>query len=132
MAKQGGCRKKSRKSRVSLGREGHPARARTSVGVQRLINQLDAHKAGKKVKLTVPGNTNLSGINVNLKVFKGTLRDYLTLRTGRDVIDPKLQTNKMLVNMTGKERWSIDSGKRNSSKQQRKNSSQSIKKEATK
>lgn len=48
------AKKKSRKSRTSNGVIGSPERARTSVGMKRALNQLDAWKKGKKVTLTIP------------------------------------------------------------------------------
>lgn len=46
--------KRRRKSRVSLGREGSPEKARTSTGMARLLNQLAAHRAGKRTRVAVP------------------------------------------------------------------------------
>lgn len=48
------AKKKSRKSRTSNGVIGSPERARTSVGMKRALNQLDAWEKGKKVTLTIP------------------------------------------------------------------------------
>lgn len=48
------AKKKSRKSRVSKGIVGSPAKARTSTGIQRLINQLNAYKAGKRTRVVIP------------------------------------------------------------------------------
>lgn len=47
-------KKKVRKSRTSRGVVGSPTKARTSVGMQRLLNQKAAWAAGKKVVLTIP------------------------------------------------------------------------------
>lgn len=47
------AKKKSRKSRTSNGVVGSPERARTSVGMKRALNQLDAWEKGKKVTLTI-------------------------------------------------------------------------------
>jgi len=49
------AKKKSRKSRTSLGVQGSPAKTRTSFGMQRLLNQQAAWLKGKNVVLTVPG-----------------------------------------------------------------------------
>jgi hypothetical protein len=48
------AKKKSRKSRTSNGVIGSPERARTSVGMKRALNQLDAWEKGKKVTITIP------------------------------------------------------------------------------
>lgn len=48
------AKKKSRKSRTSNGVIGSPKRAKTSVGMKRLLNQMDAWMEGKRVMLTVP------------------------------------------------------------------------------
>jgi hypothetical protein len=45
--------KKTRKSRTSLGREGHPKRIGKQSGMARLLNQLKAHKAGKRTRVTI-------------------------------------------------------------------------------
>lgn len=50
------AKKRSRKSRTSNGVVGSPERARTSVGMKRVLNQLDAWSKGKNVRLTVPGS----------------------------------------------------------------------------
>ena len=48
------AKKKSRKSRTSNGVVGSPRRAKTSVGMKRVHNQMDAWMEGKRVMLTVP------------------------------------------------------------------------------
>ena len=55
------AKKKSRKSRTSLGREGSPKKARTSVGMKRLLNQLEAHKKGKRTMISVGGAKKVPG-----------------------------------------------------------------------
>jgi uncharacterized protein YidB (DUF937 family) len=55
------AKKKSRKSRTSNGVIGNPGKARCSTGMQRLLNQFKAHKAGKKVKVFIGGNDTISG-----------------------------------------------------------------------
>ena len=52
--------KKTRKSRKSKGIVGRSQKARTSVGMSRLLNQIDAFRAGKNVTLKVPMLTNPS------------------------------------------------------------------------
>lgn len=47
-------KKKSRKSRKSLGREGSPMKARTSTGMRRLLNQYEAFLKGKNVSVAIP------------------------------------------------------------------------------
>jgi len=54
------AKKKSRKSRKSLGIQGSPQKARTSVGMKRLLNQVDAFKKGKRVVLKQPSSDNPS------------------------------------------------------------------------
>lgn len=49
------AKKKSRKSRTSLGREGSPKKARTSTGMKRLLNQLAAHRKGKRTMVSTAG-----------------------------------------------------------------------------
>lgn len=65
--------KRKRKSRKSLGREGHPHRVGKAQGVTRLLNQLKAHQAGKRTMVTidnpVSSQTNMRKIRV--------LGDYL-------------------------------------------------------
>ena len=48
------AKKRSRKSRTSNGVVGSPERARTSVGMKRVLNQLDAWSKGKNVRVTIP------------------------------------------------------------------------------
>lgn len=43
---------------TSKGIVGSPAKARTSFGMKRLLNQLDAHRAGKKVRVVRPTKNN--------------------------------------------------------------------------
>ena len=50
------AKKKTRKSRQSLGIHGSPTKARTSFGMKRLLNQQDAWLKGKNVVLTVPSS----------------------------------------------------------------------------
>lgn len=66
-------RKKSRKSRQSLGREGSPRRTRTSHHgtMERMLNQQKAWLAGKHVMLTIDNPdksaTNAREIRVNAR-----------------------------------------------------------------
>ena len=62
------AKKKSRKSRKSLGREGSPRKARTSVGMRRLLNQLEAHRKGKRTMISLEGAKKVPGTEVFRKV----------------------------------------------------------------
>ena len=69
-------KKKSRKGRTSQGLVGSPKGARTSVGMERLLNQLDAWTKGKNVSISVPnpvpGDTSQSHIKVSGRQYWGT------------------------------------------------------------
>mgnify|MGYP001055282430 CR=1 FL=1 len=47
------AKKRQRKSRESKGIHGTTRSGKTSTGIQRLLNQLDAYKKGKNVVLTI-------------------------------------------------------------------------------
>lgn len=67
-------KKKSRKSRTSLGREGHPKKCRISLHgtMTRALNQQKAWLAGKNVVLTVP---NPDSTATNARFIKMNARD---------------------------------------------------------
>lgn len=67
------AKKRSRKSRTSAGVVGSPAKARTSTGMNRLLNQLDAWSKGKRVVLTVP-NSNTR--ETNRRLYNETARNH--------------------------------------------------------
>lgn len=45
--------KNARKSRTSRGIQGHPSKTKTSTGMQKLLNQVNAFHKGKKVALVI-------------------------------------------------------------------------------
>lgn len=65
-------KKKSRKSRTSQGIVGSPKKARTSVGIERVLNQLAAWEKGKNVRVTVP---NRNERETNRRLHKVSGRD---------------------------------------------------------
>ena len=66
-------KKKSRKSRTSQGLVGSPKKARTSLGMERLLNQVDAWRKGKRVYLSVPNPVSQDKSKSHIKM---TGRDY--------------------------------------------------------
>lgn len=66
-------KKKSRPQYVSKGEQGNRMKARTSTGMKRLLNQLDAWQKGKRVVLTVP---NKNTEETNRRKYKVSARDH--------------------------------------------------------
>ena len=76
------AKKKSRKSRQSKGIHGSPMKARTSTGMARLMNQLEAHLAGKNTRVVVPTCLKYVLDTNTKKVKRGdnkTNKQYVTL-----------------------------------------------------
>lgn len=66
-------KKKQRAQYVSKGEVGNRMKTRTSTGMKRLLNQLDAWKKGKRVVLTVP---NRDDKETNRRSYKVPARDH--------------------------------------------------------
>lgn len=66
-------KKRTRTKYVSKGVVGRASGARTSTGMKRLLNQLDAWNAGKRVVLTVP---NKDENETNRRKYKVNARDH--------------------------------------------------------
>lgn len=66
-------KKKSRKTRTSQGIVGSPQKARTSVGIERVLNQVAAWEKGKRVSISVP---NPVARDTSKSHIKMTGRDY--------------------------------------------------------
>lgn len=58
------AKKRRRKSRQSKGIHGNPKGAKTSVGMKRLLNQLEAHLNGKNTRVVLPASQGPGGITI--------------------------------------------------------------------
>ena len=111
------AKKRRRKSRTSLGREGHPRRCRNSTGMARLLNQAEAFAQGKNVVLDAPAFSGYEGITVTISGKTMSLSAYLQRRGTR----PAGKDEKLRGKVNASKYWRTRGSK--GKKQQRKSGS---------